>query len=139
MTRYAIDALTAIQIVRERVALPEEHQLVAPKSLQTRALSQLFREVRAGLLNETEARATLDGITTMRIRLLGDRVSRGTTWRIAEQLGWDDTTNAEYIAVAKLQADAFITLDENLAREVAGIVTVAPFEAVLGAPAVPDR
>ena len=98
MTRFAIDALTAIRIVREGTVVPEENQLVAPKSLQTQALSQLYRDVRAGSLGEDEAREILDGITTMRIRLLGDRVSRGTAWRIAAQLDWDDTTNAEYIA-----------------------------------------
>ena len=66
----------------------------------------------------------------MRIRLLGDRLSRGTAWRIAEQLGWDDIVNAEYSAVAKLQADALVTDDDALAGEAAGIVPVAPFEAL---------
>ena len=131
MTRFAIDALAAIRMVREGIEVSERHQLVAPKSLQTQAMSRLYREARAGSLTEVEAKRILEGITTMRIRLLGDRVSRGTAWRIAEQLNWDDTTNAEYVAVAKLQADAFVTLDEGLAREVGGIVDVAPFEALL--------
>jgi predicted nucleic acid-binding protein len=72
----------------------------------------------------------LDGITTMRIRLLGDRVSRATAWSIAERLGWDDTRAAEYVAVAKLQADAFVTLDAELARAIEGVVKLAPFEAL---------
>ena len=42
MTRYAIDALTAIRLVREGSVVPEEIQLVAPKSLQTHAMSQLY-------------------------------------------------------------------------------------------------
>ena len=133
MTRYAIDALTAIRLVREGSVVPDENQLVAPKSLQTQAMSQLYREVRAGALSEDDARAILDGITTMRIRLLGDRVSRGRAWRIAEQLDWDDTTNAEYVAIATLQADAFVTVDAKLAREVEGIVITAPFEALFPA------
>jgi predicted nucleic acid-binding protein len=131
MTRYAIDALTAIRLVREGLTVPDEHQLVAPKSLQTQAMSQLYRDVRAGSLSEDEARTILDGITTMRIRLLGDRVSRGQAWRIAGQLDWDDTTNAEYVAIAKLQADAFVTLDAKLAHEVGGIVATAPFDVLL--------
>jgi predicted nucleic acid-binding protein len=131
MTRFAIDATTAIRIVRDGVQVPQAHQLVAPKSLQTQAMSQLYRLVRDGSLDATEARTILDGITTMRIRLLGDRVSRATAWRIAQQLDWPDTTNAEYVAVAKLQADAFVTLDERLAAEVDGIVATAPFEALL--------
>jgi predicted nucleic acid-binding protein len=84
-------------------------------------------------LGADEARIMLDRLTTMRIRLLGDRVSRATAWKVAEQLGWDDTANAEYVAVAQLQADAFVTLDTDLARAVSGIVTIAPFEAMLRA------
>ncbi|WP_187270731.1 type II toxin-antitoxin system VapC family toxin [Lacisediminihabitans profunda] len=131
MTRYAIDALTAIRLARERLAVPAEHHLVAPKSLQSQALSLLYRAVRRGELTEGEAKAILDGITTMGIRLLGDRVSRGVAWRVAGQLDWDDIGDAEYLAVAQLQADAFVTLDANLARQVEGIVALAPFEALL--------
>ena len=128
MTRYAIDALAAIRLVREAIVLPGDHQLVAPNLLRSQALSFLYREVHQGRLREDEGRALLDGLTTMRIRLLGDRVSRATAWQIAEQLGWQDTTQVEYVAVAKLQADFFVTLDADLARQVEGIVPTAPFE-----------
>ena len=131
--RYAIDALSAIRLVREGVVVSESHQLVAPKSLQTQAMSRLYRRVRAGLLDSDEARSILDGITTMRIRLLGDRVSRGRAWRIAEQLNWDEIGDAEFVAVATLQADAFVTLDEKLAAQVKDIVTLAPFKALISA------
>ncbi len=130
MTRYAIDALTAIRLVREKVELSDRHQLVAPNRLRSEALSILYRAVRRGELDEDEGRALLDGITTMRIRLLGDRVSRTVAWRVAAQLGWDDTSRAEYVAVAQLQADAFVTVDADLAREVEGLVTIAPFSAL---------
>ncbi|HEY5223084.1 MAG TPA: hypothetical protein VIJ18_08600 [Microbacteriaceae bacterium] len=134
MTRYAIDAVTAIQLVRERVTVFDgrrsgEHQLVAPNRLRSDALSILYRAVRSGELSESDARAQLDRITAMRIRLLGDRVSRAVAWRVAAQLDWDDTAGAaEYLAVAHLQADVFVTVDADLARAVAGVVVVAPFE-----------
>jgi predicted nucleic acid-binding protein len=119
--------------VREGVTVPATHQLVAPNLLRSQALSSLYRDVRAGRLPEAEAAEILRGITTMRIRLLGDRVSRGVAWQLAKQLDWDDTTNAEYVAVAKLQADVFVTLDPELARQVAGIVPTAPFGALVQA------
>ena len=131
MTRFAIDAATAVRLAREGLSASDAHQLVAPSLLRSQALSLLYRAVRAGELTGDEARTALDGITTMRIRLLGDRVSRATAYRLAEQLDWDDTVDAEYVAVAKLQADALVTLDSELARRVEGIVTVAPFEALL--------
>ena len=131
MTRFGIDAPVAVRLAREGVIVSDDHQLVAPNLLRSQALSMIYRSVRAGETSASDARVLLDGITTMRVRLLGDRVSRGTAFRIAEQLGWDDTADAEYVAVAQLQADAFVTLDADLARSVEGIVTLAPYEALL--------
>lgn len=130
MTRFAIDAPTAIRMLREGVVVADEHQLVAPTLLRSQALSQLYRAVASGELTDAAGRSLLDGIATMKIRLLGDRVSRSVAWRIAAQLGWGDTANAEYVAVAQLQADVFVTADDELAKAVAGIVTIAPFEAL---------
>ena len=131
MTRFGIDALTAIRLVREGAAVASTHQLVGPKVLQSRALSLVYQEVRRGELDRAEAVAILDGITTMKIRLLGDRVSRGLAWKLAEELDWPDTADAESVSVAKLQADEFVTLDAALAAKVGHLVTVAPYEALL--------
>jgi predicted nucleic acid-binding protein len=131
MTRYAIDASVAIRLGREHVTVGAEHQLVAASSLRSQVLSLLYRGVRRGELSRPTALAILDGVTTMRIRLLGDRVSRVAAWRLAEQLGWDDTAVAECVAVAQLQADAFVTLDPELAHRLSGLVATAPFEALL--------
>jgi predicted nucleic acid-binding protein len=128
MTRFGIDALTAIRLAREGAVIPEEHSLVAPTLLRSQALSMLYRAVREEGLDPKEARTTLDAITTMRIRLLGDRVSRATAWRIAEQHDWNDTVDAEYLAVAQLQADFFVTVDPRLERLADGIVPTAPFD-----------
>jgi predicted nucleic acid-binding protein len=38
------------------------------------------------------------------------------------------TYHAEYVALTQLQADAFITLDAQLAHAVKDLVTVAPIE-----------
>jgi predicted nucleic acid-binding protein len=131
MTRFAIDTLTALRLVREGIVVSEAHQLVAPNVLRSRVLSHLYREARQGTLSREAAHEQLDRLTSMRVRLLGDRVSRAVAWKIADQLDWDDTANAEFVAVAQLQADAFVTLDDDLARRVEGIVTIAPFEALL--------
>jgi predicted nucleic acid-binding protein len=131
MTRYAIDAATAIRLVRDGVTVAGEHQLVAPSVLRSQVLSLLYRDVRRGELDRAQARTLLDGITTMKIRLLGDRVSRAVAWQLAEQLDADDTVAAEYLAVARLQADALVTSDPDLARQARGVVSLAPFEALL--------
>jgi hypothetical protein len=38
-------------------------------------------------------------------------VLRRKTWALAEQLGWAETYDAEYVALTQLQADAFVTRD----------------------------
>ncbi|MFC9560057.1 hypothetical protein [Agromyces sp. NPDC056965] len=130
MTRFGIDALTATRLIEAGLTASEDHQLVAPNVLRSRVLSHLYRKVRHGEVSRDAAIEQLGRLTSMRVRLLGDRVSRAVAWQIAEQLDWDDTTNAEFVAVAKLQADAFITLDPEFARQVEGIVTIAPFDAL---------
>jgi hypothetical protein len=44
------------------------------------------------------------------------------------------TYNAEYVALTQLQADAFVTLDAELARSVEGIVARASVDALRARP-----
>jgi|SRR5688572_9894314 predicted nucleic acid-binding protein len=128
MTRYAIDAGIALRLIREGSDADPGHQLVGPAVLRSHALAMIYRDVRDGTVAETEGREQLERIAALKIRLLGDRVSRATAWKIAAGLGWDDIGSAEYLAVASLQADALVTDDEALAAAADGIVRVAPYE-----------
>ncbi len=62
--------------------------------------------------------------------MLGDRVLQNVSWKIADQLGWPDTVDAEYVALTQLLADALIMLDGRLADAVKGLVTVTPLDAL---------
>lgn len=130
MTRFVIDPVVAIRLAEQPDALHPSHALVAPNSLRSAAMSILYRDVRSGARTRDDARALLDPLTALKVRLLGDRVSRGTAWQIAEEQGWDDIHDAEYLAVTRLQADAFVALDDRLASLADGLVPLAPFEAV---------
>jgi predicted nucleic acid-binding protein len=55
-------------------------------------------------------------------------VLRRKTWALAEQLGWAETYDAEFVALTQLQADALVTPDNELARRVQGIVPTATIE-----------
>jgi predicted nucleic acid-binding protein len=120
----------ALRLAREQAVIGDGHQIVAPALLRSQLLSQLYQEVRRGELTEKDARRQLDYVRGLRIRLLGDRVLQHAAWQVAAQLGWPDTFDAEYVALTRLQADAFITLDQGLARAAADLVTVAPIEAL---------
>jgi predicted nucleic acid-binding protein len=117
MTRFVIDAAVALRVIRDVRQVAERHQLVAPAALRSDLLSLLYRKVRTGELDEAAARHQLDALAGLRIRLLADRVSRSTAWKIASQLGWDDIGPAEYLAVATLQADALVAENERLADQ----------------------
>ena len=130
MTRFVIDCGVALQLASEGFEVPAEHELLAPTLLRSQTLSALHEAVHAGELQRDVALAQLARIRAMPIRLLGDAVLRRRAWELAEQLGWAETFDAEYVALTQLQADAFITLDPHLARAVEDLVTVASIEAL---------
>ena len=127
MTRYAIDAAIALRLIRDASNADRRHQLVSPSVLRSHALSLLYRDVRDGRITEEEGRQQLEALAAMKIRLLNDRVSRATAWKIAAGLGWNDIGLSEYLAVASLQADALVTEDDELTAAASGIVRLAAY------------
>lgn len=130
MTRYAIDAPTLLRLVASDVPVSPEHQIVAPNLIRSQALSLLLEAVRHGDLTERQALQRHERLTELKMRLLGDRVSRRTAWKIARERGWETTYDAEYLAVTKLQADALITVNPAMAAIAKDVVPLAPFEAL---------
>ena len=130
MTRYVIDPEVALHLARHGVPVASEHQLVAPTLLRSQLLSALYQAVRRREMTKADAERHLDYVRRLQIRLLGDRVLQAVAWKIADQLGWADTFDAEYIALTKLQADALITLDPTVADAARGLVTLAPLDAL---------
>ena len=110
--------------------MPAEHELLAPTLLRSQTLSALHEAVHAGRLSADVALDRLDLVSAIKIRLLGDAVLRRNAWRFADELGWAGTYDAEYIALTKLQADAFVTLDQALARAAAALVPTAMIDAL---------
>ena len=130
MTRYVIDAPTLVHLVTAGIQVSAGHQIVAPGPIRSQALSLLFEAVRRGELTEQVALQHHERITELKMRLLGDRVSRRTAWRIAREQGWETTFDAEYLAVTRLQADALVTIDPGLREKASGIVPVAALAAL---------
>jgi predicted nucleic acid-binding protein len=132
MARYVIGPDVALRLAEEQPAVPDEHRLVAPTLLRSQTLALLYQAVARGDLTKKDAAARLDYLRGLRIRLLGDRVSQRVAWDVAERLGWPDTYAAEYVAVTRLQADALITLDAELAAAARDLVRVAPLAELAG-------
>ncbi len=130
MTRYVIGPDVAIRLAQEQAAIGDEHQILAPTLLRSQMLSSLYQAVHRGEMTKKDADQRLNYVRGLRIRLLGDRVLQNVAWKVADELGWPDTFEAEYVALTQLQADALITLDDRLAQAVKGLVQVAPVEAL---------
>ena len=133
MARYVIDAPTLLQLVDGDRRVDPGHQLVAPNSIRSEALQLLLRDVRRGKRTDRAALEVHERITELKMRLLGDRASRGLAWRIAREHDWDTLRDAEYLAVARLQADALVTVDPDLAAKADPVVPVAPLESLFTA------
>jgi len=130
MSRLVVDCGAVLKLAAEELEVAPEHELLAPTLLRSQTLSALHEAVHRGELSADVAPERLDRIQALPIRLLGDAVLRRRAWAVADELGWAETYDAEYVALTLLQADAFVTLDGDLARRVERIVATAPFEAL---------
>ena len=128
MARFVVDCGVVLHLVAEEIEVPAEHELLAPTLLRSQTLSALHEAVHRGEIEADVARDRLARVGRLPIRLLGDAVLRRKAWALAEQLGWAETYDAEYVALTQLQADAFVTLDAELARSVEGIVPTATID-----------
>ena len=132
MARYVIDAPTLLHLVDAGLHVHPGHQLVAPNSIRSEALELLLGDVRAGRRTEAAALEAHERMTGIKMRLLGDRVSRRTAWQVAREHGWSTLRDAEYLAVTRLQADALVTVDPSLAAAARDVVAIAAIDDLLG-------
>ena len=130
MTRFVVDCETLLRIVAGEVEVAPGHQLVAPTLIRSQALAALYEAARRGEISDEEGMERVTRINSLKVRFLGDKVLQRTAWRVADELGWETTTDAEFVALTQLQADAFVTSDRKLARAVSGLVITEPIEAL---------
>jgi predicted nucleic acid-binding protein len=130
MTRFVVDCETLLRIAAREVEVAPEHQLVAPTLVRSQALAALYEAARAGEISAAEGIERVTRINSLKVRFLGDKVLQRQAWKVADQLGWETTYDAEYVALTTLQADAFVTSSSELARAVAGLVQTATTDAL---------
>jgi predicted nucleic acid-binding protein len=128
MTRFVVDVGAVLHLVTEGIEVSADHELLAPTLLRSQMLSDVHEAVHRGDLDAGVASELLERVWKMPIRLLGDAVLRRRAWRVADQMGWPDTFAAEYVALTQLQADAFVTLDTDLAKSLEGVVATASID-----------
>lgn len=130
MTRFVVDCDTLLRIASGEIEVAQEHQLVAPTLVRSQALAALYESARRGEISTADGLERVTRINSLRVRFLGDKVLQRTAWRVADELGWETTSDAEFVALTQLQADAFVTSDRKLARSVSGLVETASIDAL---------
>ncbi|HEY6834848.1 MAG TPA: type II toxin-antitoxin system VapC family toxin [Gaiellaceae bacterium] len=130
MTRFVVDCETLLRVAAGEIEVAPEHQLVAPTLVRSQALAALYEAARRGEIPAAEGLERVTRINSLKVRFLGDKVLQRTAWKVADQLGWETTSDAEFVALTQLQADAFVTSDAELARAVSGLVETAPVDAL---------
>ena len=130
MTRFVVDCDTLLGIAAGEIEVAPGHQLLAPTLVRSQALAALYEAARRGEISAGDGLERVTRINSLKVRFLGDKVLQRTAWRIADQLGWETTFDAEFVALTQLQADAFITSDSELARAVSDLVETATIDAL---------
>lgn len=130
MTRFVVDADTLLRIAAGEIEVASGHQLLAPTLVRSQALSALYEAARRGEVSAADGLERVTRVNSLRVRFLGDKVLQRTAWRIADQLEWETTFDAEFVALTQLQADVFVTSDRDLARALSGLVETATIDAL---------
>ena len=128
MTRYVIGPDIAIHLAGEEAVIPDGHHMLAPAILRSQMLYSSIGSTR----DKSPRRMPSTPVLPARdaVRLLEKPLLQNAAWNVADQLGWPDTFDAEYVALTQLQADALIMLHRQPADAVKDLVTVAPIEAL---------
>ena len=130
LSRFVIDCETLLRIAAGEIEVAADHKLLAPTLVRSQALSTLYGAARRDEISAAEGIERVTRINSLKVRFLGDKVLQQTAWKVADELGWKTTFDAEFVALTKLQADAFVTSDSELAQEVSGLVKTAPIDAL---------
>ena len=102
----------------------ESHAPIAPTLMWSEALASIRQSRWRGEISaETERRAVENLLTAQISRRSSDEVYRRAI-RLANDLGWAKTYDAEYVVVAQLEEAPLVTLDGRLRRRVDSVVEV---------------
>jgi predicted nucleic acid-binding protein len=132
VARYVIDCQTLLGLAAGNIEIAPGHRIFAPTLIRSQALATLYRAARSGEITAAEGKERVSRLNAaaLKVRFLGDRALQLQAWKIADQLGWETTYEAEYVALTTLQGDALVTTDAALIRAVDGLITTVSPDAL---------
>jgi predicted nucleic acid-binding protein len=121
-----IDASAAVQaaLAPDGFAALRTEELVAPGLLWSEGLSVLHELGWRGTISRALARDALGRFVSAPIATRRPPRLPEEAWRVADELGWAKTYDAEYLALARLLRCRLLTLDARLRRRAASVVEI---------------
>lgn len=121
-----LDASSALRVALRRRGFDELASLepVGPPLLWSEAVSALRQATWRGDISAITGAEALTRFLAAPIRRRAPRKLYEEAWRIAAELGWAKTYDAEYVALAQTLRCPLLTRDRRLQRRVGHIVEI---------------
>ena len=121
-----VDSSAAIQacLAADGFGLFGDEDLVAPELLWSEASSVIHQLRWRREITEKLASIAFNALLTAPIAARTPRRLRREAWRVAEDLGWAKTYDAEYVALARILACRLFTVDDRLRRGASRIIEI---------------
>ncbi|HEX3391365.1 MAG TPA: type II toxin-antitoxin system VapC family toxin [Solirubrobacteraceae bacterium] len=116
--KLVIDANVAVAAAANPVGFERfrRFELVAPPLMWIEAVSTLHAMLWRDELRREQTDPMLDRVLAAPVRCHEpDRLAR-EAWKVADELGWAKTYDANYVALARLLACRLVTLDARMRR-----------------------
>jgi predicted nucleic acid-binding protein len=116
--RLVIDASAAVYLAASETgfAALARYELVAPPLVRSEATSAIHQAVWRGQASPELAEGTFQALLSAPIHADPVAGLLERAWKIADDLGWAKTYDAEYVALAQLIGCGLLTVDARLIR-----------------------
>jgi predicted nucleic acid-binding protein len=105
------------------------HDLVAPQLMLVEASSVLHEMAWREEITKPRAGIMLDRLLKAPVKIRTPSGLIRAAWRVADELGWAKTYDAQYVALARMLDCRIVSVDERLLRGVARLgIAVRPRE-----------
>jgi predicted nucleic acid-binding protein len=116
--KLVIDASVAAAAAANPVGIERfrRFELVAPPLMWIEAVSTLHAMLWRGELRREQAEPVLERVLSAPVRRCEPDSLAREAWKVADELGWAKTYDANYVALARLLGCRLVTLDARMRR-----------------------